>query len=275
MVGFLPLTVSLTYDPNHPFLPPTASLAEARKLIVEQAVRIVPLVYEDSMQLDSVLYRSTLLEASSATTLSMEARELAEQPKVTVDPSTPLTRALNLMLEADEWYSIVVESTRYRGVLGFEHVVAYALRDDRLREALSSKTVAEAMTRNPISVAPDDPVYRAWQTMLSKRIAALPVVNSKGRLVGVVAEYDLLKAGYARPRLEARKHVAKGPRVSTVMSTPAVALRPSDPLLEAASVIVRRGIGRVYVVDEEGRLVGVVDREDIVKTLLPHIETIQ
>ena len=53
------------------------------------------------------------------------------------------------------------------------------------------------------------------------------------------------------------------------MSTPAVALRPEDPLEEAAALIVRRGIGRVYVVDEEGRLIGVVDREDVVKTLLP------
>ncbi len=241
--------------------------------MIEYGVRVVPLVYEATLKLHSIVYRSSLLQVTSTNLQSMPASSVSENPKVVAEYGTSLAAIIDSMIRADEWYTPVVEDEKYVGVLGFEHVIAYALRDEKLQPVLE-KPVSEVMTTNPISVKTDEPVHRAWQLMLSKKLSALPVVNEKGRLIGVIAEYDLLRAGYARPRLEARRQFTRGPRVQQLMSTPPVALRPDDMVLEAARLIVSRGIGRVYVVSEEGNLIGVVDREDVVKTLLPRIKSI-
>jgi CBS domain-containing protein len=52
------------------------------------------------------------------------------------------------------------------------------------------------------------------------------------------------------------------------MKTPVVSLKPTNTIKEAAKLMLERNIGRIPIVDDKGKLVGIVDREDIVKTLI-------
>jgi CBS domain-containing protein len=59
------------------------------------------------------------------------------------------------------------------------------------RALLDKVTVTECMTCDPISVAPDDPMHKAAQTMFAHKIGGLPVVV-EGRVVGMITESDLM-----------------------------------------------------------------------------------
>ncbi|KPV62661.1 MAG: CBS domain protein [Candidatus Bathyarchaeota archaeon BA1] len=52
------------------------------------------------------------------------------------------------------------------------------------------------------------------------------------------------------------------------MKTPVISLKPTNTIKDAAEIMLNKNIGRVSIVDERGKLIGTVDREDIVKALL-------
>ncbi len=218
------------------------------------------------MKLLGIVKRSNLLLVTARRS-PLTAREVMEDARLTAQPSDDAVKLAGLMLEYDEWYVPLVDpALKLLGIVGLEDYIDWivANKPDTLE-----KPVEAYMSKNPIHVTPETPIPKVWQVMLSKRFAALPVVNSDGRLVGVVAEYDLLVHGFTRPELEADNQPAKrGPKVREVMSTPPVTVQPGSTLLEAARLMLSRDIGRVYVVDEDDRLLGVVDRSDIVRAWL-------
>ena len=65
--------------------------------------------------------------------------------------------------------------------------------EERLRHAFAS-TVSEMMTRDPITVAPDDSVRHAARLIASHRHNRLPVVDADGKLAGIVTRVDVLEA---------------------------------------------------------------------------------
>ena len=88
----------------------------------------------------------------------------------------------------------------------------------------------------------------------------------KGRLVGIVTHKDLLDRGTTLPTFESVKgRFRASPRVSSVMKTEVVAVEPETVAIRVAKVMVSKDVGRVPVKDRDGRLVGIVDREDIVR----------
>ena len=104
--------------------------------------------------------------------------------------------------------------------------------------------------------------------MRERSIAACPVVE-KGKAVGIVTQQNLLESGGIFPGFEAKKGRFNAPtKISFVMKTPVVSLKPTNTIKEAAKLMLERNIGRIPIVDDKGKLVGIVDREDIVKTLI-------
>ena len=248
-----------------PLLPETP-VTRARKIMIEERLRVSPVIRsERDPRLLGVLYRRALLLLSSGRSDARVA-DLYEEPALTLHLDQDARSAAKAMLRADTWYAPVTNSEgKLLGVFGLENILEHLLQTSN---PVLERPVEEVMsTRGLAAIAPDEPVYRAWQLMTSRGLAALPVVE-KGRIVGVIAEYDLLAHGYTRPVLEAQAGPRRGPRVREAMSTPPVTVTPEEPLGTAAEYMVKRDIGRVYVVDESGRLVGVVDRSDIVSAWL-------
>lgn len=138
-------------------------------------------------------------------------------------------------------------------------------------------TVASVMTKKVVTVTPQTSFKEAVQLLRSKRVSGLPVVDSAGKLVGIVTEADLLnKAEKREPDayvLESKKHRLDRSRaaaldVASAMTHEVTSVRPEFPVARAAREMHARGFRRLPVVDEQGNLVGIVSRGDLLKVFL-------
>ncbi|MEV6202934.1 CBS domain-containing protein [Streptomyces sp. NPDC051771] len=114
--------------------------------------------------------------------------------------------------------------------------------------------VGGLMTDDVVSALPDTSFREVAKLLAEHDISGLPVVDADERVLGVVSESDLL----ARRALTARG----------VMSAPAVTVHAEEAAADAARLMVRRGVERLPVVDEEERLVGIVTRRDLLRVFL-------
>ena len=140
--------------------------------------------------------------------------------------------------------------------------------------------VEDAMTCDVISVGPEDTIERAARLMADHGVSGLPVVDPQGRLVGIVSEGDLIVRQTPRRRLPWwRAFFADGERlardyqkrvgvaVRDVMTPRVISVKPGLSIELAAAVLETHRIRRVPVVAEEGGVVGILSRGDLVKVL--------
>lgn len=121
---------------------------------------------------------------------------------------------------------------------------------------MASKTAADIMTKRVVTVTPRTSIKQLAALLAKRKISGAPVVDDprKKQLVGIVSEADIL----AKPR---------GARyVSQIMKTKVVTVSPDAPVEEIARLLAKHKIKRVPVV-EEGKVVGIVSRADIVKAM--------
>jgi CBS domain-containing protein len=138
-------------------------------------------------------------------------------------------------------------------------------------------TVATVMTHPVVTVNPETPIKEAVRLLKSHRISGMPVVNAKGGLVGIVTEADLLNKVEKRDPdsyvLESRRHRQDRARagaldVGSAMSREVTTVRPEFPIALAAREMHTRGFKRMPVVDESGKVIGIVSRGDLLKVFL-------
>lgn len=131
------------------------------------------------------------------------------------------------------------------------------------------RTVADVMTRSVVSAYPDAPFNEIVHVMIERGITAMPVIDEDHHVMGLVSESDLLarEAFEARPkrRRPRRRRDGRGMRAADLMTAPAVSVRPETTVVQAARLLDRRRIKRLPVVDDEGRLVGIVSRRDLLR----------
>ena len=137
----------------------------------------------------------------------------------------------------------------------------------------------DVMTTWVATIPADATVQEAAKLMLERRISALPVMDRKDRVVGIVSEGDLVRRAelgtdavrswwlWAFAEGSARDYVkTHGASVTDVMTSPAVSVRRTTSLQEIARLLEKHRIKRVPVLDA-GRLVGIVSRADLVRRL--------
>jgi acetoin utilization protein AcuB len=120
--------------------------------------------------------------------------------------------------------------------------------------------VRDHMTPRPVTLRADTDFKTALQLMTKHSIHHLPVVDDGGRLLGIVAERDLLFA--------AVRYLGSSVDVAQVMHGDVVTATPAMPVTEAASLMADRAIGGLPVVDGGGRVVGVITETDIFKAFV-------
>ena len=120
------------------------------------------------------------------------------------------------------------------------------------------KTIQEAMTSNPTTVSPDTTAGEAAQIMKSEDIGSLPIVDGD-KLVGVISDRDL-----------AIRIVAEGRGTDTpideIASKDVVTVDPQQSLEEAARLMAQHQVRRLPVVEEDGRVVGILAQADVAQT---------
>ena len=130
--------------------------------------------------------------------------------------------------------------------------------------------VRERMTQNPITVSPDLSVPEALRLMREKKVRRFPVVDSHGKLVGIVSDKDLLQAGPSSATTLAIWEITEllgKLKVAEVMSRDLITVQDDTPLEEAARIMADGRIGGLLVLSGD-KLVGIVTETDLFKSLL-------
>lgn len=139
----------------------------------------------------------------------------------------------------------------------------------------------QIMTRSVITVAPDATVLEAANLMLRHHVSGLPVVDTAGKLVGIVSEGDFIRRGEIGTQKKrgrwlrfllgagatATDYVREnGRRISEVMTLDPVTVTEETPLDQIVSSMERHGVKRLPVM-RDGKLVGIVSRANLLQAV--------
>ena len=132
--------------------------------------------------------------------------------------------------------------------------------------------VVDLMTTNVIAVTPDTPIKDAARLMFRHRVSGLPVVGDRGQVMGIITEADFLKLEVARSTEEQVDPVES---VGEVMNSGVVTVAADVGVAEAAKMMVVQDVKRLPVVDDDGALVGIISRLDVVAVFTRPDEVIE
>lgn len=122
--------------------------------------------------------------------------------------------------------------------------------------------VSELMTPRPVVAQPDAPVREVWKAMLDRRFRHMPIVDTAGRLCGLVSQRDLLlAAGGGGPEALGRDETPVADRMHTAVDT----VLAEGCTAEAARHMLRTKRSSLPVVDGEGQLIGILTEADFVR----------
>lgn len=130
--------------------------------------------------------------------------------------------------------------------------------------------VRERMTRHPVTISPDTSINEALDIMRREKVRRLPVLDKRGKLVGIVLEKDLL---YASPspatslNIYELHYLLSKLTVAEVMSREVITVDEDTPLEEAARIMADNQIGGLPVMRGD-QLVGIITETDLFRVFL-------
>jgi CBS-domain-containing membrane protein len=144
---------------------------------------------------------------------------------------------------------------------------------------MNHRRVSDVMTTSVVSVAEHTTFKEIADLLADHDISAVPVVDPSGRVLGVVSESDLLyKVAFADRTDLGRLVAGHLPRVArdkaaaihagSLMTAPATTITSDASVVRAARMMDAARVKRMPVVDTEGRLIGIVSRQDLLKVYL-------
>lgn len=148
-----------------------------------------------------------------------------------------------------------------------------------------NKTVADVMTKEPITVTPQTPIQEAIEILAENKISGLLVVDENGKLVGTISESDLMwqESGVETPpyimfldsliylqnptRHNKEIHKALGQTVAEVMSERPMTIKADRSVKEAARLMNEKKVRRLPVVNENSQVIGIITQGDVIRMM--------
>ena len=156
---------------------------------------------------------------------------------------------------------------------------------------LRAETAADLMTSNPVSISAEATVKEAVNLFVDKGFSAAPVIDRAGRPIGCVSQADVVihdreRVEYAPVRGEVEEREPTGPageklpggfqvesvqrtRVADIMTPAVFSVAPDAAAAKVIQEMVSLKVHRLFVVSDDGILVGVISASDIVRHLRP------
>lgn len=131
--------------------------------------------------------------------------------------------------------------------------------------------VQEWMTKEVLSISPDTSMMKASRLMKDKKIRRLPVVDEGMRVVGIISDRDIKEASPSKATtldMHELYYLLAELRVKDIMTKKPVCAQGLDSVEGVALIMMERGFGGMPVVDDEGRLVGIITESDIFRVLV-------
>ena len=148
--------------------------------------------------------------------------------------------------------------------------------------------VKDVMSENVITISPEESIRDAIEKMAKNNVSGLIVVENE-KVVGIISESDVIKflsSGFPEIKtpinvtlsilqvlesgikiMNEVKKIGKL-KVKDLMNKRVFSVKPEDTVLEAARIMSKKDVRRLPVIDENGKLVGVISRTDILKALV-------
>jgi CBS domain-containing protein len=145
--------------------------------------------------------------------------------------------------------------------------------------------VQEVMTADPVTVTPATSLKHVADLLVRQGVSAIPVVSLQGKVLGVIAETDLLRKEElqrdpdslhsVRLNYRARRDLATAETAGEIMSTAPVTVRPGATVAEAARLMDRHDATCLLVTEEHGKLIGVIAPRNLLQVFLRPDEEIR
>jgi CBS domain-containing protein len=144
----------------------------------------------------------------------------------------------------------------------------------------------DIMTKNVISVTPATEITVVARLLLEKHINGVPVVDGEGNLVGILCQSDLIAQQKKLPlpsffnlldtfiplvspgKIDREVEKISAVRAEQAMTLDPATVEPQTSLEEIAAIMVNKNLYTIPVV-EEGKLVGIIGKEDVLRTIMP------
>ncbi len=164
-----------------------------------------------------------------------------------------------------------------RGLITAEDTEIVLYKPHGVRSLPETVTVGQVMSRDVVSVSPDTPLREVVGLVEGKAYRAVPVVED-GRPVGMITNQDLVERGGLLARVELLGSLSDAERLSAlqqlgartareVMTPDPVTVVEATPVASVAEAMAHRRLKRIPVVDPDGKLIGIVSRLDLLRTV--------
>jgi CBS domain-containing protein len=166
------------------------------------------------------------------------------------------------------------------GLITLEDVQIVKYTHRYLHPLPGDKPVREVMTRDVVTVTPETPLVNVMDLLIGQLFKAVTVVDGARQVVGIISDGDLIARGGARQRasvaerLDAETLSAQladirrtGQAAQDVMTSPVITVHEDTPLAQAVSLMAARNLKRLPVLDSKERLVGILSRVDVLRTV--------
>lgn len=143
----------------------------------------------------------------------------------------------------------------------------------------SANTARDVMTENPVSIHEHTTLQEAADFLIKRRISAAPVINDAGRAVGVLSRTDIVRfsrgvldvpqppGDFVNEALDLDGQAANLVTVSQVMTPVVLSIDLDSSLAEVCDKMLDQEVHRLFVVDQDEILVGVISALDVLRCL--------
>ena len=187
-----------------------------------------------------------------------------------IDSAKYISKALELITPMVREGLITVEDVQ---------VIRYTHR--YLNPLPADKPIKDVMTDEVVTLEPEMTVAQAWELMLARSIKAMPVIDQSRHVLGMLTDEDLIRRAGLQQHLSVASRLEQDMldeqldilrtstlKVADVMTQPAITAHISESLGPAAARMAKHEIKRLPVVEDTGKLLGVIARVDVLQQVM-------
>ncbi len=248
---------------------PSDDLAFAMQLMLWGGVRHLPVI--DDGKLVGILSDHDLLPPRDAPNLAShlerKVRDVMRHPVKVVHPDDDVREAAGLMAAARIHCLPVIDDDELVGIITSSDILAE--RGRLFFKAGKGKvpTAVDLMSRDPIAFHPEDKLFDLIVRMVREDIRHVPIVDSDGRVVGVVTDRDVrvVVGDPLHARAESDELELEDLTAAHAMTPHPVTVPEEATILELTRTFIDERVGAALVVDRNERLIGVVSYVDLLR----------
>nr|CAD2165006.1 unnamed protein product [Meloidogyne enterolobii] len=240
-------------------------------LTITDFIQILHRYYKNDQMEDGV----KLEEHKISTWRDIFKADCSLRPFITVDPTESLYRAVQLLCEHKIHRLPVMEHSTgnilyiltHKRLIKFLHLYI----SDLPKPAFMDKTPKElgiGSWENILTIDKSTPLIEAMKTFLSKRVSALPLIDSDGKVVDIYAKFDVinLAADKTYDKLDVTVYEALKQRSEWFEGVRRCS--DKDSLNRVIDILVKAEVHRLVAVDDENRAVGIISLSDVLRHLI-------